>query len=178
MTGILGSERSAKKGVVPYLLHDHRHVLRSRERRCERPRRWIGATRGGLNSKLRAVRDDRDRPLVMLLSEGQMSDYRAAAMMIGAVPRAKVMLGDRGYDADRFRAALADRKITTRIPSKVNRTAPIPHDAALSRQRHKIEIMFGRLKGRRRIHGRYDRCVHTFMSALCTAATVIFWINR
>jgi hypothetical protein len=34
----------------------------------------------------------------MLLSEGQMSDYRGAALMIEALPKAKIMLGDRGYD--------------------------------------------------------------------------------
>jgi len=27
-----------------------------------------------------------------------------------------------------------------------------------------------------RIHTRYDRCAHTFMSAICIAATVIFWL--
>ncbi|MBS90876.1 MAG: transposase, partial [Sphingobium sp.] len=25
---------------------------------------------------------------------------------------------------------------------------------------------------------RYDRCAHTFMSAICIAATVIFWLNQ
>lgn len=82
----------------------------------------------------------------MLLSEGQMSDYKGAALMIDALPKAKALLGDRGYDADWFRAALADRKIAACIPSKVNRKIPIPHDTTLYRQRHKIEIMFGRLK--------------------------------
>ena len=47
----------------------------------------------------------------MLLSEGQMSDYKGAALMIDALPRAKVLLADRGYDADWFRAALAARDI-------------------------------------------------------------------
>src|SRR5690606_1101140 len=28
----------------------------------------------------------------------------------------------------------------------------------------------------RRIHTRYDRCAHTFMSAICIAAAVIFWL--
>jgi hypothetical protein len=36
----------------------------------------------------------------MLLSEGQMSDYKGAALMLHAIPRAKALLGDRGYDAD------------------------------------------------------------------------------
>lgn len=114
----------------------------------------------------------------MLLSEGQMSDYKGAALMINALPPAKAMLGDRGYDADWFRDALAKRGITACIPSKANRKAPIPHDAVLYRQRHRIENMFGKLKDWRRIHTRYDRCAHTFMSAICIAATVIFWLNQ
>ena len=45
----------------------------------------------------------------MMLSEGQMSDYKGAALMIDALPKARAMLGDRGYDADWFREALATR---------------------------------------------------------------------
>jgi transposase len=41
---------------------------------------------------------------------------------------------------------MATRKIEACIPSKSNRKIHIPHDAVLYRQRHKIEIMFGRLK--------------------------------
>ncbi|MBA17756.1 MAG: IS5/IS1182 family transposase [Sphingomonas sp.] len=141
------------------------------------PRR-IGRTKGGLNSKLHAICDGKGRPLVMLLSEGQMSDYKGAALMIDALPRAKALLADRGYDADWFRAALAARDIAACIPSKANRKVPIPHDTMLYRKRHRIENMFGKLKDWRRIHTRYDRCAHTFMSAICIAATVIFWLNQ
>ena len=112
----------------------------------------------------------------MLLSEGQMSDFKGAALMIDDLPTAQAILGDKGYDADWFRAALAKRGIAACIPSKTNRTEPIEHDKILYRQRHKIENMFGRLKDWRRIHTRYDRCAHTFMSAICIAATVIFWL--
>lgn len=114
----------------------------------------------------------------MLLSEGQMSDYKGAALMIDAFPKAKVLLGDKGYDADWLRAALAKRKITACIPSKANRKVPIPHDITLYRQRHRTENMFAKLKDWRRIHTRYDRCAHTFFSAICIAATVIFWLNQ
>ena len=141
------------------------------------PRR-IGRTKGGLNSKLHAVCDGQGRPLIMLLSEGQMSDYKGAALMLDALPRAKVMLGDKGYDADWFRNALIKRGIVPCIPSKANRKIPIAHDQTLYRQRHKIENMFGKLKDWRRIHTRYDRCAHTFFSAICIAATIIFWINQ
>ena len=112
----------------------------------------------------------------MLLSEGQMSDYKGAALMMEALPPAKAMLADRGYDADWFRNALLARGIAPCIPSKTNRKVPIPHDKDLYRQRHKIENMFGRLKDWRRIATRYDRCAHTFFSAIAIAAAVIFWL--
>jgi transposase len=114
----------------------------------------------------------------MLLSEGQMSDYKGAALMLDAMPPANALLGDRGYDAGWFRDALAQRGITACIPSKANRKIQIDHDRVLYRQRHKIENMFAKFKDWRRIHTRYDRCAHTFFSAICIAATVIFWINQ
>ena len=82
----------------------------------------------------------------MLLSEGQMSDYRGAALMLPAMPRAKQLLADKGYVADWFRAALAKRRIIPCIPSKSNRKIAIPHDAVFYKERHKIENIFGRSK--------------------------------
>jgi transposase len=112
----------------------------------------------------------------MLLSEGQMSDFKGAALMLPLLPKAKELLADKGYDADWFRDALAQRNTTACIPSTSNRKIQIPHDALLYRQRHKIENMFGRLKDWRRVHTRYDRCAHTYFSAICIAATVVFWL--
>jgi len=107
-----------------------------------------------------------------------MSDYKGAALMLAAIPKAKALLADRGYDADWFRQALLARGIEPCIPSKSNRKTPLDYDRALYRKRHKIENMFGRLKDWRRIHTRYDRCAHTFFSAICLAATVAFWLNQ
>ena len=112
----------------------------------------------------------------MLLSEGQMSDHKGAKLMLDLLPPAKVLLGDRGYDSNGFRAALTEKTIKPCIPSSRSRKVSIPHDKLLYRQRHKIENMFGRLKDWRRIATRYDRCAHTFFSAICIAATVIFWL--
>ena len=114
----------------------------------------------------------------MLLTEGQTSDHRGAALMLPHLPPARELIGDRGYDSGRFRAALQDKGIAPCIPSTRSRKLPIPHDAVLYRQRHRIENMFGRLKDWRRIHTRSDRCAHTFMSAICIAATVIFWLPQ
>ncbi|MFT3967863.1 MAG: hypothetical protein QM690_18485 [Sphingobium sp.] len=86
------------------------------------------------------------------MNANQMSDYKGAILMLDALPRAKALLGDRGYDADWSREALADRNISACIPSERTQKAPIPDDAMLYHQRHKIETMFGRLKDWRRIH--------------------------
>jgi transposase len=124
-----------------------------------------------LNSKLHAVCDSEGRPRTLFLTAGQVSDYTGAAALLSTFPPA-----DKGYDADWLRDALVERKIEACIPSKSNRKIQIPHDRVLYRKRHKIENMFGKLKDWRRIHTRYDRCAHTFMSAIAIAAIVIFWI--
>ena len=105
-----------------------------------------GMTYGGLNSKLHAVCDEQGRPRVLLLTEGQVSDYKGAATMLPAMPAAPVLIADRGYDADWFRQALRDRGTRPCIPGRAGRSRPIRHSKQIYRSRHKIEIMFGRLK--------------------------------
>jgi transposase len=88
----------------------------------------------------------------MLLSDGQMSDYKGAVLMLDALLPAKSLLVDRGYDASWFRNTLADRGIVACIPSKTNHKVPVDHDRALCRQPDLIGNMLGKLKDWRRIH--------------------------
>ena len=112
----------------------------------------------------------------MLLSEGQMSDHRGARLVLDALPPAKTLIADRGYDSTPFRDALQARGIEPCIPSSRSRKIPYSYDKVLYRQRHKVENLFAKLKDCRRIATRYDRCAHTFFSSICIAATVIFWL--
>ena len=81
--------------------------------------------------------------------------------MLHNLAPARELIGDRGYDSSHFRTELAARGIAPCIPSTRSRKVPIPHDTTLyrqrQRQRHRIEIMFGRLKDWRRVAMRYDR---------------------
>jgi transposase len=131
-----------------------------------------------LNSKLHVVCDGAGKPLVMLLTKGQMSDHTGARLMLEALREAKAMIADRGYDSDGFRAALAARGTKPCIPPTRSRKTPLDYDKALYRQRHKIENLFARLKDWRRIAARYDRCAHAFFSAICIAAAVAFYLNQ
>jgi len=129
-----------------------------------------------LNTKLHAVCDEQARPVALLLSQGQMSDHKGARLLVDALPRSQYLLGDRGYDSRWLREALVKKGITPCIPPRKNRKVQYEYDKMLYKQRHKVENMFGRLKDWRRIATRYDRCAHTFFSAICIAAFVIWWI--
>ena len=114
--------------------------------------------------------------MALLLTERQRSAHDGAALLLPMLPPARELVGDRGYDSSWFRAALIGREMEPRIPSTRSRKQPLPYDRALSRQRHRSENAFGRLKDWRRVATRYDRCAHTFFSAICIAATVTFWL--
>lgn len=105
-----------------------------------------------------------------------MSDYKGAALLLPAIPKAKELLANRGYDAGWFRATLLEKGIAPCIPPKKNSTILIEYDKTLYKQCHKIENMV-RLKDLRRIAMRYHCCAHIFFSAICIASTVIFYLD-
>ena len=107
------------------------------------PRR-IGRTTGGLNSKVHAVCDGAGKPIILLLSEGQMSDHKGARFVVEALPSRSTLIADRGYDSNWFREALADKDITSCIPPTKSRKVPIAYGEMLYRQRHKVENMFAK----------------------------------
>ena len=116
--------------------------------------------------------------MLLYLTEGQASDHKAAAALVGSLPPARSLLADRAYSSIGFRDALGRRGITPCIPPHAKHKLQHSYDPLLYRQRHKIENLFARLKDWRRIHTRYDRCAHTFLSAIAFAAVFIFWINE
>ena len=121
--------------------------------------------------------DEDGLPLVLLLTEGQMNDHKGAKPILPALPQAPVLIGDKGYDSDKFRNALAAKGMKACIPPRKGRKTEHAYCKTLYRQRHKVECMFGKLKDWRRIATRYDRCAHTFFSAICLAAAVIFYLK-
>ena len=131
-----------------------------------------------MNTRLHAVTDAQGRPIRFFMTAGQVSDYIGARALLSGLPNVKWLLGDRGYDADWFREALQDKGIRACIPGRKKRKTPIKYDKRRYKRRNRIEIMFGRLKDWRRIAMRYDRCAHTFFSAITLAATVIFWLGQ
>ena len=122
--------------------------------------------------------DDAGKPIHLLLTAGHTSDYTGARCLLPSLSNAKHLIADRGYDADWFITALKKQGVTPCIPPRKNRTKRRRCSNTLYKQCHKIEIMFGQIKDWRRIAMRYDRCAHTFFSAICLAATVIFYLKE
>ena len=143
----------------------------------EGQKRKIGMTKGGRNTKVHAICDGKGRPTGILLTAGNVNDCTAATSLIDKLPAsAKTLLADKGYDTDEIRKALKKKKVEACIPSKANRTKPIPHDEKKYERRQEIERMFGRIKDWRGIAMRYDRCHDLFMGAVVLAAIFMFWL--
>jgi transposase len=106
----------------------------------------LRSAQGGLNSRVHAIRDGQGRPLMMLLSEGQVIDFKGAASMMDALRRANTLRGDRGQDDDWLRQALSDRGLRPCFRSMTDRSVNIPRDALLYRKRRKNEVMLARLR--------------------------------
>jgi len=136
----------------------------------------IGRTKGGHNTKLHVVCDVKGRPLVLLLTPGNVHDCKVAQRCIEAVPAAAELVADKGYDSKALRDWLKDRGTKAVIPPRKNRKVQYDYDKAIYKQRNIIERMFCRLKDWRRIATRYDRNIKNFMAAIALAATVIWWI--
>lgn len=101
-------------------------------------------TKGGLHSKLHPICDRLGRPIMLLLTAGQISDHKGAALLLSALPRAKELLADKGYD--RSRAELVKQATNPCISPRKYRKVQYRYDAELYRQRHKIENVFARIK--------------------------------
>jgi len=84
---------------------------------------------------------------------------------------------DRGYDADRIRARLAQDGIEAVIPPLPTRCGRLPFDAQRYRQRNRIERFFNKLKQFRRVATRYDKLAITFAAAVHLVAAFLIAKN-
>jgi len=91
--------------------------------------------------------------------------------------QADVVIGDKGYDADkRVRAVLAATGKTAVIPPRRNRKSPSSYDKELYKKRHLIENFFSRLKDFRAIATRYEKTARNFLAGVYLAAAII-WLD-
>ncbi|MCB2089387.1 MAG: IS5 family transposase [Sphingomonadaceae bacterium] len=136
----------------------------------------IGITKGGRNTKLHAICDEKGRPHVLLLTPGNTHDAKVAVVAINAVPPSEYLVADKGYDSNALRSWLIERGTTPVIPSKSNRKVQVDHDRQIYRQRNVVERMFCLFKDWRRVATRFDRNIKIFMATVAIAAFVTWWL--
>jgi transposase len=151
------------------IVRAHQHSAGARKKNGPQA---IGRSRGGLTTKIHALVDALGNPVELMLTPGQAHDLACAQPLIdNADPQA--LIGDKGYDADRFVEILAERRITPIIPPKANRKVTRPCDYALYCERNLIERFFNQLKHFRAIATRYDKLARNFLAGVQLAAAMI-----
>ena len=96
-------------------------------------------------------------------------------------PEPKVLLADRGYDADWLRETMEAREIMPIIPTRKGRKIQIPVDAHIYALRNRIERCFNKLKNSRRLATRYDKTAASYLGFV-QIASIRLWtrvfVNR
>ena len=80
----------------------------------------IGRTKGGRNTKLHAICDEKGRPCVLLLTPGNVHDCKVAQLCIAAMPASAELVADKGYDSQALREWLVERGTEPVIPPRKN----------------------------------------------------------
>lgn len=131
----------------------------------------MGRTKGGLNTKIHAVVDNRGNPVTLMLSSGTLADVTAAPLCVSEVEGC-VIVADKAYDSMEFRETVNDCGNSTCIPPRSNRLDPADYSKHTYKKRHRVENFFQRIKRYRRVATRYDKLAETYFGFVCLAAFV------
>jgi transposase len=165
--------------LVPALLAPGHLVPALRPKLQPAPKRGsedeaIGCSRGGLSTKINIAVDALGNPVRFILTAGQVADMSGRGPDRGFFLRN--LLADKGYDANHFRASIADAGAQPVIPSKRSRSQAIPHDKHLYKERNLVERFINKIKHYRRVATRYEKTVVSFAAVLFLVATMI-WLK-
>lgn len=135
----------------------------------------IGRSRGGLSTKVHLIVDALGLPLTFDITEGQRHDnQRARELVVRA--KSRCVLGDKAYDSDAFRAALAAQSCNAVIPSNGSRAQKLPYDKERYKARSEIECTFSLLKQGRRFATRYEKTLRNY-AAVVALGCALLWLR-
>ncbi len=142
------------------------------------PRQGFGRSRGGFTTKIHLRANAHGLPMRTQITPGQTSDYLGFDLvMADNLPEPKVLLADRGYDADRIRKTMDERDILTQIPMRKTRKMRVGVDHRLYRLRNMVERCFNKLKNARRVATRYDKTAESFLGFI-DIPSIRLWLRH
>lgn len=100
-----------------------------------------------------------------------------AADELLAHAQGKALIGDTGYDSNRFRQAVRERGMKPVISSKPERPRKLPVIRRLYRKRFLVEIFFHNLKRFRAIATRYEKTARNYLALVQLACTRL-WLEN
>ena len=114
----------------------------------------------------------------MVLTGGEVSDVKGyAPVMAEPGPEPKVLMGDKGYDADAILEDLEARGAVAVIPPKRNRKVQPVIDGYIYTLRNLVERCFSKLKHSRRLATRYDKTATSYIGFVLVAS-IRLWIRH
>ena len=117
-------------------------------------------------------------PIAIALTGGEVSDYKGYMPVMNAEgPAPRVLLADKGYDADFIRDDMERRGGFAMIPTKRNRLVQLPVDGAIYALRNMIERCFNKLKNARRLATRYDKTAYSY-SGFIHIVSIRLWMKE
>ena len=134
----------------------------------------IGVSRGGKNTKIHVIINERMQLLNVVLTGGHIHDSEPVFELFAGIKfEGKKVLADRAYSCDKVRSYLEKREAKVCIPDKANFRVKHTFDADLYKQRNIVERFFQRIKNYRRIATRYDKLSFCFLNFILLASSVI-----
>ncbi len=111
------------------------------------------------------------------ITGGETADVKGFDLvMTKDLPEPGYFLADKGYDADKVREKLEERRIAAVIPMRRNRKEWRAVDRDFYRWRNLVERCFSKLKQWRRVATRYDKTALSFLGFI-DIASVRIWLR-
>ena len=138
----------------------------------------LGRSRCGFTTKIHIRTNGCGLPVATELTGGETADCSGyQAVMDADGPDPKVLLADKGYDADFIRADMEARGGIAVIPMKQNRKIIVEVDRHIYGLRNQIERCFNKLKNSRRLATRYDKTMQSYLGFVHIAC-VRLWLRH
>ena len=134
----------------------------------------IGASRGGKNTKVHVLINERMQLLKVILTGGHIHDSKTALDLFAGVDLVgKTVLADKAYSSDKIRNYLEERGANVYIPDKSNFKTKHNFETDHYKQRNIVERFFQRIKNYRHVAFRFDKLAVCFLNFVLLASTAI-----
>jgi transposase len=162
---------------------DHRAGAPSGSRRKRgTQRQGFGRSKGGFTTKIHLRTNAEGLPIAAEITGGEVSDYKGYDLLMDAdAPEPKVLIADKGYDADRIRQHIEATGGVAVIPMRRGRKLQVPVDDHIYALRNRIERCFNKLKNARRLATRYDKTAASYLGFIHIVAARLWakhFVNR